>query len=887
MGPFRRIRDLLRPRRGVAAEVDEELRFHIEGRIRERVEQGVPEERARREVLKCFGDYESVERACRRYSEQRVEREGWTMKLDALKQDLRLGWRSLRRDPVFTAVVVVTLALGIGATTSIFTVVDGVLLTPLPYADPGELVFVWQNDRATGTEREAAGSADYFDFAERSRSFREMAMFTGERPVTWTRPGEEATRLGASLVWHNLSEVLGVPPRLGRGIGEADSRPGAPPVAVLSHELWQSSFGGDPGVIGRTLLIDEVPTEVVGVLQEGLEFPSSSVDLWMPLQSTPATATRSPHSFRIIGRLDPDTDVATAHAEMIRIAAELEAEVPANANRGALVEPVTDYLRGDVAGTLWVLFGGVLTLLLIACGNVANLLLARGTARSREVAVHSALGADAGRMARRFVVEGLLLTGAATLLGIAFAVLGTRGLLTLAPQSLRGLADPTVDLGVLGFALATAVAVGIGCGLVPTFQARGLDIVGSLKDGDPRSGSGGGMALRKILVAVQLAMAVVLLVASGLMVNTLRNMSRVDLGFEHENLLRMTFQLPESRYPRDFAEYPDWPEVLNFMETAVRDVEALPGVDRAAITYNHPLDSGFTNSFTIEGRAYDPEQGEMTTRMVSPSYLETAGLRLVEGRFLDDPAGPGAPGELVLNQTAARRHFPDGDALGARISFWGQAPRTVVGIVEDERVTGVTAETPPAMYLDILRSPPRGGGGLLLVRTSLPPGDVIGTLRQTLNRLDAAVPLFDVSTMTETLHETVGRERFTSRVLVAFALVAVVLAVLGVHGALSYQVARRRREVGLRMALGASRGRVLRLIVRQGMQMALVGLAVGLVLAAMASRLLEGFLFGIEPTDPLTYGSVAALLLAAALAGVSIPARRATHVDPMDSLRGD
>jgi len=710
MSALRRLRDLFRSRRGVAEEVDEELRFHIEGRIEERVRSGVPRDRARREVLARFGDYESVEQACRRYSEQRVRREGWTMKLDTMKQDLRLGWRSMRRDPAFTAIVVMTLALGIGATTAIFTVVNGVLLTPLPYGEPDALVFVWQNDRATGTEREAAGSADYFDFVDRSRSFQGLAMFTGGRAVTWTRPGEEARRLTASRTWHNLAEVLGVDMRLGRGFTEEDSRPGGPSVVVLSHELWQSSFAGDPGIIGRTILLNEVATEVVGVLPPEIDFPTRAIDLWTPIQGTRAMASRSPHAFRIVGRLNDNTTVATAHAEMVRIAAELEEEVPANANRGAMVEPVADYLRGDMAGTLWVLFGGVLTLLLIACGNVANLLLARGTARSREVAVHSALGADAGRMARRFVVEGLLLTGSAALLGVAVAVLGTRGLLALAPQSLGQLADPSVDMQVLGFTLATAVAVGLGCGLVPTLQARGLDIVGHLKDGDPRSGSGGrGGPLRKLLVAAQLAMALVLLVASGLMVNTLRNMSRVDLGFERENLLRMTFQLPASRYPQNFSDWPNWTEILEYLEEAVREVEAVPGVESAAVAFNHPLDAGFTNSFVIDGRAYDPEQGEMTTRMVSPGYLETAGLRLTEGRFLEGSDRLGEPGTLVLNETAVRRHFPDGNAVGARISFWGQDPRTVVGIVEDERVAGVTGETPPAMYLNILQSPPRGG----------------------------------------------------------------------------------------------------------------------------------------------------------------------------------
>jgi len=654
---------------------------------------------------------------------------------------------------------------------------------------------------------------------------------------------------------------------------------------VISDQLWLTEFARDRTVLGRSLVFDEVLHEVVGVLPTEIE----DVDAWVPLQISRATATRSNHWVRVLARLAPGTTSDAAHTEMVRIAAELEAEVPDNRNRGAFVEPLGVFLRGNVTRTLIVLLGAVFVLLLIACVNVANLLLARGTTRAREVAVHTAMGAGIGRLARKFAVEGMMIAGSSALLGSVIAVAGVRVLMSFAPAEVGAFGTVDLSLPVFTFGIALSVAIGVGFGILPTLQARRLDLVNNLKEGDARGGSGATkMGVRRVLIASQMAMAFVLLVSAGLMIGTLRNLSRVDAGFDADKLVRMTFQLPNSRYPQDFATYPDWPEVNAFLGESVRVVEALPGVVSAAHTINHPLHEGWTNSFGIEGRESDPERGEMSTRLVSPGYLKTVGMRLIEGRFIEESDGLGTPLVLVLNRTAAERYFPDGDAIGSRITFWGPNRwREVIGIVEDEKIHGLVAESPPAQYANILQTPPLGAPSTLMVHTALDPTAMIGSIQEAIWGIDQSVPIFDVAKMSETRDTSIGRERFTSMVLSVFSLLAVFLSLLGVHGVLSYQVAQRRREVGVRMALGASRQDVLAMVLRQGMTMALFGLGAGVVVALGSSRLLGSLLYGIAPNHPLTFVAVFAGLASAALVGSFLPARKATRIDPMNSLRGD
>jgi putative ABC transport system permease protein len=874
------------PRQMIDPDVREEIAFHIEERVRELVRMGWREVDARAHVLERFGDVESVEDACRTYDTQRVDEDSWRMTMEAWIRDVRFSLRSLAKSPGFTAVVVVTLALGIGATTAVFSAVEGVLLRPRPFSEVERLAVVWQNDRATGTVRENASTSDYYDYVERSRTFEDLALHALGTAVL-TRDGAPPLQLNAASVTANMLEVLGLDMQLGRNFTTAEDQPGGPTVAVLTDRVWRDLFAARSDIVGHVLTIDDLPYEVVGVLPVGIDYPAGETDIWLPIQQSPATATRPQHWVRVLGRLAEGATVSGAQAEMTRIMADLEVEYPAdNANRGAFVEPLGDVGRGDLKATLWVLFGAVLAVLAIACVNVANLLLARGAGRLRELAVLAAVGAGARQITRRFFAEGVIITLASGLAGVALAAFGVRALTALAPASFAVLGAPQVNAIVLAFAMGVSLVICVGFGLLPLVQVRRVDLQQELKSGRTSDGGAAGLALRRLLVAAQLSLAVVLLLGATLLMGTLRSLQSVDPGFEAENALRMDFALPDSRYP-SFDTYPDWPEIHGFMRSLEAEVQSIPGVRSAAVVLNHPLDPGFTNSFQIEGQPYDPSQGEMTTRLVTPGYFETAGLDLLEGRLLDAGDRVGTPDVITLNSAAVDRYFPEGGAVGSRIAFWGRTFREVVGIVENERIHGLTAEVPPAMYVSMYQAPPRGGKITLMVRSGVPPLTLVDAVREAMRTVDPAVPIFNVATMEATLAEAMARERFASTVLTVFAAVALVLAILGVHGVLSYLVAQRGHEVGVRMALGATRQDVVRMVVRQGVAMTALGVVTGLAAAVAASRVLQSLLFGVSATAPWAYIGVGLGLAAVAMAATALPAHRAASIDPVASLRGE
>jgi predicted permease len=866
-------------------DVRDEIAFHLDERVRELVRRGWDEDEARAHVLSRFGDVDSVEHECRGYDAQRVGEESWRMTMEAWARDLRFATRTLLKDAGFTSVVIVTLALGIGATTAVFSVIEGVLLRPLPFPEAERLAVVWQNDRATGTVRENASTSDYYDYLERSRTFADLAMY-GLRAAVLGRDGALPLQLNAALVSRNLPHVLGVEMQLGRAFTPDEDVPDGPDVAVLTDRVWRDVFAADPGVVGRVLAIDDRPHEVVGVLPARIDFPSGETDIWLPIKQSPAIATRPTHWVTVVGRVADASSIAAAQAEMSAIMSDLEVEFANdNQNRGAFVEPLGDVGRGDLRATLWLLFGAVLAVLAIACVNVANLLLARGAGRMRELAVLEAVGAGAGQITRRFFVEALLVTSVSCALGVALAAVGVDVLTSLAPANLSILGEPNVNTTALLFAVACAAVICFGFGLLPSIQARGIDLQAQLKDGRTADRGGAGLTLRRLLVAAQLSLAVVLLLSATLLTSTVRNLQSVDPGFQAESTLRVDFALPESRYP-DFSTWPDWPQIHAFLSSLEAEAVAIPGVRSAAVVLNHPLDPGFTNSFRIEGQPYDPSQGEMTTRLVTPAYAESAGLRLLDGRFLDASDRVGTPDVIVLNRAAAERYFPDG-ALENRIAFWGAAFRRVVGIVENERMHGLTADPPPAMYVSMFQSPPRGGKMTLMARTEVPPLTLVDAVREAMSRVDAGVPIFNVATMEATLDEAMARERFASTVLGVFSAVAVLLAVLGVHGVLAYLVAQRGHEVGVRMALGATRRDVVTMVVRQGLSMTVVGVAVGLGAAVAVSGVLQSLLFGVSATAPGTYVGVAVAMALVAMAATALPAHRAASIDPVTPLRGD
>lgn len=875
------------PIRAIDRDVEEELRFHVDERVRELVERGWEEEEAREEVLRRFGDVRTLEEMCRRLDSQRVDDERRRGTVEALMRDIRLGARALRRSPAFTLTVIMTLAPGIGATTAVFGVLEAVVLRPLPFPDADRLAIVWQNDRATGTVREAASTADYYDYVERSRTFESLAMYSEGTAVLTGEEGP-AVQLLAAEVSRNLLSTLGVEPQLGRGFTEIEDRPDGPRAVLLTDGAWRDLYGADPSVVGSTVTIDGLSHRVVGVLPPEAEGLTKDADVWLAIRQTPSIATRPRHWIRVLGRTAPGFGVEAAQAEMADIMADLELEYPNdNANRGAFVESLSDVGKREARSTIWVLFAAVMAVLAIACVNVANLLLARGAGRMKELAVLIAVGAGAGDVRRRFFAEAVLITGVASLTGIGLAAFGNRALFQLAPAELQALGRPELNLAVLAFVLAVTALVCFGFALLPTAQARRLDIQSELKDGRTAGMRGVGLKVRRGLVSVQLALAVTLLMGATLLIGTVRNLQDVDPGFRAEQVLRVDFTLPASRYPEDMSTWPDWPDIQGFIADVESAVEAVPGVRSTAVVLNHPLDRGFTNSFSIEGRPYDPTQGEMTTRLVTPGYFATAGLEVLEGRALSDTDRSDSPGVIVLNRTAAERYFPEGDALGSRVSFWGPTYREVVGIVADERMHGLTADPPPAMYVSMHQAPPRGGRMTLMARTDVPPLSVAEAIRGAVHDVDADVPVFDVATMEATLADAMGRERFASTVLVIFAAVAVFLAVLGVHGVLAYLVARREHEVGVRMAMGATRRDVLRMVLGQGAGMVVLGILAGFALFLAASGVLRTLLFGVSATSPGVYLAVGLALGVAAMLGSAMPAMRAASIDPVESLRGE
>ena len=760
-------------------------------------------------------------------------------------------------------------------------------MTPSAWRSFGKAI-IWENDRASGTTREAASIPDYFDFLQRTRTFADIAMFAF-RPATMSRSDGEPIRIDIAATTHNLEEILGVATQVGRGLNPSEDQPGGDLVALLADDFWHSAFNGDDAVLGTTIRIDDRSHTIVGVLPARLDFPVKGFDMWVPMQQSPTTAPRSNHSVRLIGRLAPGATIAEADAEMGGIAADLEVEYPNdNANRGTFVQPLDEVMRGDVRLTLSVLFGAVAAVLLIACANVANLLLARGADRTQEVAVCVALGAGSARLIRRFLIESLMLAGVAMALGVALAFFGLRALLAIAPGDVLAVGTTEIDLTVLGFALATSALIGTVFGLIPTLQARRLDVQSQLKEGrnQAQAASASKQLLRRLLVAGQLAMAVMLLVSAGLLMRTLWNLRRVDPGFTAQHVLRADVLLPQARYPRDFSIFPNWIEIQSFNRELLSRVAALGGVRAAALASNHPLQAGFTNSFVVAGRPADPDQGEITTRIVSPGYLDTVGLRLMRGRPIQSTDTAEAPFVALLNVAAVDRYFPDEDPLGQQIGIWGAGLREVIGVVENEKMHGLDRDPPAALYVNILQAP-QVGAVSLLVRTDDNPRALIPAVREVVWSIDRNLAVFRIATMEETLAQAVQRERFASVLLAIFAAVAVFIASLGVYGVLSYLVAQRGHEVGVRMALGASRGDVVRLVVRQGLAMTVAGLAVGMAGAVAVSRLLEGLLFGVTPTDPLAYVGVVAGLGGAALAASVLPARRAARIDPIVSLRGE
>ena len=808
--------------------------------------------------------------------------------MEEFARDLRYALRQLVRKPGFAAVIVLTLALGIGANTAIFSVVDGVLLRPLPFDDPDELVILWGDESGQKTGISWTSYPDYIDFERQAESFESLAAWSGQS-ATLTAYGGDPVRVSVGQVTWNLFSMLGAGPAMGRGFLEEEDQLGAADVLVLSHAFWTNRLGADPDVVGKSLSLDDTPYQVVGVMPH--DFGWDDAEVFAPLVPQYGRDSRGAHRILPLARLGDGVALERGDAEVAAIAARLEAEYPdTNTGRGAYLEPLHESVVGDVRATLWAVFGMVGLVLLIACANVANILLTRATERSQEIAVRSALGAGRRHILRQLGAESLVLATFGGVAGIAVAEGGLRLLKALSPGGIPRLDSVTLSGRVMLFAFLVTILTGLVFGLLPSLQATRVNLQARLKEGGRYGAGRQRTRLSQAVVVGEVALALVAVVSAGLLVNSFLRLQKVDAGFSAESVLVVPIALPAGKYWN--RGDPDGRVAVAFYEEAERRVAALPGVNSVAAAYMHPLSGGWESSFIIKG-VLEPPQGERPEarlRPVTPGYFRTVGMRLIKGRDIADTDDAGAPGVIVVNESFERTFFPDGDALGHTVErhpWWEALPYQyeIVGVVADVKMDGLTASVPTALYFSHPQFPFSDMN--LVIGTDVDANTLLASVREEIWSIDPELPIEGAATLTEIRSGAVASEKFRTILVGMFAAIALLLSAIGIYGVLSYSVAQRTREVGLRMSLGAQTTDVLRLIVRQGMTLTVVGLVVGSILALLATGALSSLLFEVSPTDPVTFAAVVVILAVVALLACLIPALRATRVDPIVALRSE
>jgi putative ABC transport system permease protein len=863
----------------VEGEIDDEIELHLDLRTRDYRKRGYPEEQARDLARRRFGDEALVKQQCRRLL--MVERTiGGHSLMSTLIRELRHGLRSLAKTPGPTAVILVTLALGIGANTAIFSVVEGVLLRPLPYSDPGRLVSLWENDRLRATTQEGFSLPDYVDVRVGNEVFDSMAAFTLLN-TTWTSEDDEPRRMTAARISASLTEVLGVSPAIGRSFRAEEDAVGGPPVVILGPEFFRTRFGASSEALGTRILLDGVSREIVGVMPEGFEFPSPEVALYLPLEA-PSDASRGSHGISVVARMKEGVRLEEVNAQLQALASRLEAAYPDdNMGRGMWGETLYQSTVGDTRDRLLLLFGAVGFVLLVACVNVAGILSSRALSRARELAIQSALGANRFTLIRQQLVESLALSFAGGVLALAVSTAARRALLALAPEDLPRASNVETNGTVLGFTLALSIVAAVVFGILPALAGSRVNLRGSL-------GSAIGVSsgrLRRALLVGEIALAVVLVFGAGLLIRSFVRLLHVDPGFTAANVVAVGLDLPASRYPQRFPEWPRWSQVRAFQTELLRRLSEAPGVDSAAIAINTPLDAGWTSRFTIEGHpeVAPGQEDEVRVRTVSPGYFRTVGLPILRGRELsDDDERPDAPAVIVVNEAFVQRYFKDEEPLGARVTQW-DLTREIVGVVKNEKFQGLAEEVPPAIYPTFSQAPfPEF---FLLVRSRERLERVVAMIRGTVEPLDRELALGDVATLDERVSESVAEPRFTMTIFAFFAALALGLAAVGIYGLMSQAVGQRTRELGVRISLGARPKDVLSLVLGEGARLSALGIAIGVALAVALARTFESFLFGVEKLDPLTLASVVVVAAAAALLATYLPARRASRIDPIRTLR--
>jgi len=826
-------------------------------------------------------------------------------------RDLRLALRLLLKSPAFTAITLLALALGIGANTVIFSAFDAVLLRPLPYANPDAVVTVWDSFPRQGVKKIGVTYANFADLKARSRVFDPVALYVAGSNTAYNMTGAGGPeRVQTTRASADFFRALGVAPLVGRALTLEDEEPGRNHVVVLSYNLWRRDFGGDAGVLGRKLQLNEEEYAVVGVMPKGFEFPSgaempagqqfaSATELWIPLTvpDTPAARNdRTTHAYRAVARLKPGVGVEQAQADTESVVKSLVNEhADENEGLGVSVTTLRENQVGEFRPAMLALLCAVGFVLLIACANVANLLLARAAARRREFAVRAALGASRRRILQQLLTESVLLSLAGGALGLVLSIVAIRLLVAFAPANIPHITETGVDLRVLGFTAALSLLTGLLFGLAPAVHASSPNLYGAVKEGGRGTSGGAGQSrLRGALVVSQVILVFVLLTAAGLMLKGFRRLSEVDPGFDAGHVMTARVTLPAASYPR--------PKKLLFYQQLLANLGRQTGVQSAAVVRDLPL-SGTDPRIgaTVEGRPLDAQGGGYTVRdrIISPDYFKVMGIPLKRGRPFDERDGTDAPGAAIINESAARQMFPGEDPLGKVLSTGGlYAPDkcTVVGVVGDVKFGGLESQADPEVYTPYNQQPDKFnqqmiGSMALVVRTNGDPAGLAGTLREQTAAVDKNVPVSSLLSMEEALSDSLAPKRFNLLLLAGFACVALALAAFGIYGVLSYWVTQRRHEIGIRMALGARVSDITRLVVLQAMKFVLLGLLVGVGIALGLARFLSGtlpnLLFGVKAADPLTYAFVALLLAAVALAACVVPARRAVRVELVEALRGE